>query len=131
MSFRRGRRWRIGSIGSPAARARARRRAEAGEVERVGDRPDALAAAQRQAAAVVAAAKQVGRRGVAAAKDTPQVVGKMVSRLKGKAARLRPGRRGEHTNTTEARTSEEADAGPGATPAATTDSPRSGEPDSA
>ena len=122
----------LASASAAAARAQARRRTEAageaGEIERVGNQPDALAPARHKAAA---AAKQVGRRGIAAAKDTPQVVGKMVTRLKGKAARRRPGRPGEDTDATEAETSQEPDAAPGATPAPTTDSPRSGEPDSA
>jgi hypothetical protein len=80
----------LASASAAAARARARRSAEAGEVEPVGDRPDALAAARR-----------------------------------------RQGWPGANTNATEAKTNQEPDAGPGGAPAATTDSPRSGEPDSA
>jgi len=127
------------SAGSPsasaaAARAGARRRAEAagkaGEVDRVGDRPDALAAAGHKAA-TVAAAKRGAGRAVHAAKDTPRVVGKMVTRLKDKTARRRPARPGENQSATEAETNREPDTAPEATPAPTDDSPRSGEPGSA
>jgi hypothetical protein len=125
----------LASVSAAAARARARRRAEAageaGEVDRVGDRPDALAAARHKAAAVAAAAKRVGRRGVHAARHTPRVVGEAVTRLKDTTARRGPDRPGENQGATEAATSREPDTTPEATPAPTTDSPRSGEPGSA
>jgi hypothetical protein len=122
----------LASVSAAAARARARRAAgEAGEVERVGDRPDALAAARHEAAAVAAAAKRGAGRAVHAAKHTPRVVGEAVTRLKDKTARRRPDQPGENQRATEAATNRKPDTTPEATPAPTDDSPRSGEPGNA